>query len=77
MALTVKVQLNEDNTVTIRNKGNTVWNNKLLHSSIIDLIGAEGLLGEPKYFRAHLIQNPDYPQGKEIVLDEEVEAESW
>lgn len=77
MALTVKVLVNEDNTVIIRNKGNTVWNNKPLHSSIIDLVGSDGLLGMPKFFRAHLIQNPDYPQGKEIVLDEELESEDW
>jgi hypothetical protein len=60
-------------TLFIRNKGNTVWNEVPLTQELLQLMGTN----DTKFFKAHLVQNPDCPQGKEIVLDEELEAEDW
>lgn len=79
MPLTVKAMLivpkngTDPYKVMIRNKGNTIWNEKELTSGLSMLLGTR----DTAFFRAHLEQNPEYPQGKEIVLDEELEDEDW
>lgn len=77
MALTVKATVDIPNCrILVRNKTNTVWNEIPLYSTnteVFDKIKD----GESAFFRAHLEQDADYPQGKKIVLDEELEAEKW
>ena len=78
MALTVKVQLSivsnaPDRTALIYNKTKTIFQERIATPELIERMNGE----LKKFFRAHIVQNPDMIGGKEIVLDEELEAESW
>lgn len=78
MPLTVKVQLSLPHEAMpqmamIYNKGKTIFQERYITPELLDKMNGE----LKKFFRAHLIQNPDVVGGKEIVLDEELEVENW